>query len=137
MYISSGFTEQTITVTTTGWQSTRLAPEITVPALGAPPTEFKWLLDIGGLIRILPPASNVSIFYQYQFNRAAVGGGVDGGGVLFASAQGALPVASFGLSPPSTTANFTVNFYFWVNQTGEYRIRPAPYPSCRAYLVKV
>lgn len=134
VYSTPGWTEQIIDVTANGWQTTMLAPEITVPALGEAPTGFRWLLDIEGAIRISPPPSNVSLFLAIGFDRAA-SASVDGGGPLFASSQGALPVSRYGIAPPATNRSFTVNFYFWTVVTGSYSIRQGPLPACRAYLV--
>lgn len=135
VYVAPSWSTQTINVTSIGWQPTILTPEISVPTLGAAPAGFKWLLDIEGGIRIRPPAANASVFLTLTYDRAAQTGTVEGGGTLFASSQGALPVFRYGADPPATNRAFTVNFWMWVSATGDYQVLTGPNPACRAYLV--
>jgi hypothetical protein len=110
-------------------------PEITIPALGAAPSGFKWLLDVQGAIRLRPDANNNSFFISTSFDRVA-STGVDGGGPLFGNLQGALPVTKYGFAPPATDRSFTINFTFWCNTGGSFEVLSGPYPTARCYLVK-
>lgn len=138
IYVAPSWPRQDITVTTTGWQSTLLAPEVTVPALGNPPSGFAWLIDVVGSIRFRNMTSGpAGILIQIQYNRAAVGSSVDGGNSGAREDFVITPLTSFGMTPPSLTAAFTVNFYMYTLTTGSYNVFQGPLPTVRVYLVKV
>lgn len=140
IYVAPSWPRQDITVTNAGqFQPTLLAPEITVPALGNPPTGFAWLIDVVGSMRFInrSTTSPATILVQIQYNRAAVGGGVDGGNSAAANSQTIAVLTSYGMTPPTLTSSFTVNFYGYYDTATNYSLFASPYPTVRAYLVKV
>lgn len=120
-----------------GWQATVLAPEIVVPALGSPPSGFAWRLDVFSGIRTYPPASTSgTTFVAVGFDRNAVQS-VNGGGAFVGGVQNISHITHYAVTPPTLTAQFTINFFFWVSVAGTWGIANGPSPTCEAYLVPV
>lgn len=137
VYVAPSFTTQTISVTTAGWQSTILAPVITVPALGAPPTGFKWLMDVVGGIFIKPPGAYYNVGLQTRFNNQTIGTIMETTSYIANINGAAIPLNRIAGTPFSTTNQFTVKFYFWVDANGSYEIIPNDFPVAKLYLVNV